>query len=94
MGKPDTLSHRSDHCSGTSDNENITLLPPELFAVRALEGIVAEGEDQIIMRDIRREAQSANSEDLIAKAARELRSSAAKSMQSSEWSELDGLLLF
>ena len=33
MGKPDTLSWRLDHGKGTSDNEDIVLLRPELIAV-------------------------------------------------------------
>ena len=39
MGKSDTLSHRSDHRSGMDDNQDLTLLTPNLFAVRALEGL-------------------------------------------------------
>ena len=39
MGKSDTLSWRSDHGSGSKDNQNLTLLTPSLFAVRALEGL-------------------------------------------------------
>ena len=39
MGKPDALSRRLDHSKGTSDNEDVILLRPELFAIRALEGI-------------------------------------------------------
>jgi len=43
MGKPDALSRRPDHGKGTSDNEDIVLLRPELIAVRALEGLHLEG---------------------------------------------------
>jgi len=43
MGKPDALSQRPDHSKGTSNNENIVLLRPELIAVRALEGLHLEG---------------------------------------------------
>jgi hypothetical protein len=31
MGKPDALSRQADHRSGQGDNENLTLLSPELF---------------------------------------------------------------
>ena len=31
MGKPDTLSRRADHGSGRADNDDMTLLSPELF---------------------------------------------------------------
>jgi len=43
MGKPDALSRRPDHGKGTSDNEDVVLLRPELIAVQALEGLHLEG---------------------------------------------------
>jgi len=33
MGKPDTLSCRSDHGTGADDNSDIVLLTPKLFVV-------------------------------------------------------------
>ena len=39
MGMTDALSWRLDHASGAGDNNNLMLLPLELFAVRALEGL-------------------------------------------------------
>jgi hypothetical protein len=38
MGKCDALSCRADHDPGTDDNRDVTLLNPEFFAARALEG--------------------------------------------------------
>ena len=52
MGKPDVLSHRADHGTGTDDNSNIVLLSPKLFAVRALEGPEFAGSEQDILQDI------------------------------------------
>jgi len=49
MGKPDALSWRPDHDKGTSDNEDVILLRPELFAIRALEGIQSEGLEKDIL---------------------------------------------
>jgi len=46
MGKMDPLSHRSDHRTGSGDNDNMVLLTPNFFAVRALEGLEAAGEEQ------------------------------------------------
>jgi len=43
MGKPDALLWRPDHGKGTSDNEDVVLLRPELIAVQALEGLYLEG---------------------------------------------------
>jgi hypothetical protein len=48
MGKCNTLSQRADHGSGSEDNRDITLLRPEFFAVRALEGITFEGPERDI----------------------------------------------
>jgi hypothetical protein len=31
MGKPHVLSRRADHGSGQGDNDNLTLLSPDLF---------------------------------------------------------------
>jgi len=49
MGKPDTLSHRSDHGTGTDDNSDIVLLTPKLFVVCALEGLQFAGQEQDIL---------------------------------------------
>jgi hypothetical protein len=39
MGKPDTLSRWADHGSGQGDNDNLTLLAPELFRIHVLAGV-------------------------------------------------------
>ena len=52
MGKADALSRRSDHGSGAGDNDTMILLWPELFAIRALEGVTAIGEEQDLLQDI------------------------------------------
>ncbi|KAG5333090.1 hypothetical protein C0989_006287, partial [Termitomyces sp. Mn162] len=54
MGKPDALSRQADHGTGAGDNDNIVLLKPELFAIHALEGIVAQRDEANILRDIQR----------------------------------------
>ena len=53
MGKSDTLSQRSDHGTGTKDNQDLTLLTPGLFATRALEGLQVVGEEKDILKEIR-----------------------------------------
>ena len=45
MGKTDALSQMSDHSSGMEDNSNMMLLKPELFMIRAIEGLTAEGKE-------------------------------------------------
>jgi len=94
MGKPDALSRRADHRNRASDNENIVLLLPEFLAVRALEGVELIGVEQKILSDIRKGNQNRDQEKPIAKAARELWSSANEAVHSSEWSNIDGLLQF
>jgi len=68
MGKPDALSWRSDHGKGTSDNEDVVLLCPELIAVRALKELYLEGPE----RDMLKEICQGNQKEPVAKAAREL----------------------
>jgi len=72
MGKPDALSRRPDHGKGTSDNEDIVLLQPELIAVRALEGLHLEGPERDMLREICQGNQKGNQEEPVAKAVREL----------------------
>jgi hypothetical protein len=45
MGKPDTLSRRAGHRSGQGDNNNLTLLAPELFWIHALADTRLKGEE-------------------------------------------------
>jgi len=52
MGKPDTLSQRPDHGKGTSNNEDMVLLRPELLAIQALEGVQLEGPEKDILKEI------------------------------------------
>ena len=95
MGKPDTLSRRADHGSGQNDNDNMTLLSPELFRVHALSAIALVGPERDILRDIRRSLQDDKQEELIAKAARELRRDRGRgTVGSAEWSESEGLMMF
>ena len=94
MGKTDILSWRSDHASGAEDNDNLMLLPPEMFAVRALEGLTAVGEERDLLRDLRKAFRDGDKEESIVKAVEELRKGNSKSIRSAEWSELDGLLHF
>ena len=92
MGKPDALSRRADHGTGTDDNSNIVLLPSKLFAVRAIEGLEFVGPEKDVLRDIRN--GSKQPEESVAKAVRELRRSSSRSIHSAEWSERDGLLYY
>src|SRR5262249_15996117 len=54
MGKSDALSRRSDHGSGSYDNENIVLLSPEYFAVHVLEVVALVGMEKELLKEVRR----------------------------------------
>ena len=94
MGKTDALSRRSDHGTGSEDNDNMVLLTPNFFAVRALEGLEAAGEERGILKDIRKGTCDGEKEEPVVKAARELQGSSARSVKSVEWSLSDGPLYF
>jgi hypothetical protein len=95
MGKPDALSRRADHGSGQGDNNNLTLLAPELFRIHALAGARLEGDERNILQEVRRSLRDGVQEEAVAKAARELRKDKGRGMvKSAEWSESDGLLMF
>ena len=94
MGKTDVLSRREDHGGSTGENDNITLLAPELFAIRALEGLTVEGDEVEISRDVRRAMREGEKEDSVVKAVEELRKGKSKSVRAVEWWETDGLLQF
>jgi transposase InsO family protein len=95
MGKPDALSRRADHGSGQGDNDNFTLLAPELFWIHALAGVRLEGDERNILREVRRSLKDDVQEESVAKAARELRKDKSRgTIKSTEWSESDGLLMF
>jgi hypothetical protein len=102
MGRPDALSRRPDHGinSGVggvnSDNKDLILLRPELFQVRALEGVAISGGDVPILRDIRDVlAGDPDLEEPAGTAARSLlKVRGGKTSHSAEWSMSDGLLYF
>ena len=84
MGKSEVLSWRSDHRSGMDDNWNLTLLTPNLFTIRALEGLQAVGEKKDILKEIRCGIEAEDQEEVVIMAVKELKRSPAKSVRSSE----------
>ena len=94
MGKSDALSWRADHGTGTEDNQNLTLLTPNLFAIWALEGLEVSGEEKDLLWQIQREMESESHEEVMIKAIKELKQSLVKSVISSEWSMENGLLRY
>jgi hypothetical protein len=95
MGKPDALSRRADHGSGQGDNDNLTLLAPELFRIHVLAGVRLEGDERNILQEVRCSLKDDVQEESVAKAARELwKDKGRGTIKSTEWSESDGLLMF
>jgi hypothetical protein len=81
MGKPDALSRRSDHGDGKQDNENIILLKPELFTIKALEGLTVEGEEKDIVREILKRNREGEVEMQVTAAVKELKKGNQRSMR-------------
>jgi hypothetical protein len=82
MGKPNTLSRRADHRSGQGDNNNLTLLAPELFRIYALAGTRLEGEECNILHEVWCSLRDGVQEEAVAKAARELQKDKGRGTQS------------
>jgi hypothetical protein len=55
------------------DNDNLTLLAPELFRIHALAGARLEGDERNILSKVRRSLRDDVQEESMVKAARELR---------------------
>jgi hypothetical protein len=95
MGKPNTLSRWANHRSGQGDNDNLTLLAPELFRIHALAGARFQGNKQNILQEVWHSLKDGVQEESIAKVARELWKDKGRGMvKSAEWFESEGLLMF
>ncbi|CAK5268475.1 unnamed protein product, partial [Mycena citricolor] len=95
MGCLDALSCRPDH-GVASDNADVTLLRPELFHVRALEGLTVSGPEAPLLRDIWEALTGTpNMEEPIVLAAHELlKERRVRSARAAEWRKEGGLLYF
>ena len=79
MGKPNALSRHADLSKGPrSNNEDTTLLPPDVFRIHALAGLMIAGEEASILRDIRRSTREVNLKEPVAIAAHELQRSPSR----------------
>jgi hypothetical protein len=83
------------HGSGQGDNNNLTLLAPELFRIHTLAGVRLKGDERNILREVRHSLKDDAQEESVAKTARELEKDKGRgTIKSAEWSESDGLLMF
>jgi hypothetical protein len=94
MGKSDALSRRANHGDRSEDNRDLTLLTPNFFVVRALEGLEVVGQECNLLWLIRRETKGEELEDTVKQAVKALKSTSARSIRSSKWTEADGVLYF
>jgi hypothetical protein len=99
MGKVDTLSRRVDHGSGEGHNEGVILLKPELFEIRAMEGISLTGEEEELMKEVKEGLKAGRCEKGVADARERLEKETEDGRvrgkhANSDWSEVDGVLYF
>jgi hypothetical protein len=90
MGKSDALSRHSDHGSGSEDNSNMTLLCPNLFVIRALEGLALVGEECGSLWEVREAFGEGSLEDEVGTAGWKLWEAGGSSLVSAEWAEREG----
>src|SRR5260221_610542 len=86
MGRPDTLSQRSNHPHRKDDNANITLLPSDVFEVHNTEATLVDSGGDELVECIQR---SMDYDDAVVKALQEL---GAGMLRSDKW-ERDGDLV-
>ena len=70
------------------------LLRPKFFAVCTLEGIMVEGSERDILREVWKGIQDGKSEDAVVLAMKELERLRGKSLRSLEWVQEEGLWRF
>ena len=90
---PDILSRMDNLETGEKDNEEVTVLPPNLFKDRRqqLGHILIEGKEKDILKNIRK---SENYDNEVAELARELKVKEKKVVRGEEWKLENGLLLY
>src|SRR5258708_8568026 len=88
MGRPDALSRQADHLRGVEDNTDWTLLPLEVFELRATEAVMLEGEEAIFMEQIQ---QSDQYDDPVVKA---LKALDVGELCSDEWTRAEEVVLY
>ena len=76
------------------DNSNLTLLTPGFFAVHALEGLEVVREEWELLKDICKGTKEGDHEEAVAKVVKSLMATRSHSVQSAEWTFIDGVLYF
>jgi len=94
MGKLDALSRRADHGDGASDNKDLVLLRPELFAVHAVAGLEVAGFEREVLAEIHRSRRAGSQDEPTTQIAEGLQQLPNRAVHSMDWIEQDGVLLF
>ena len=91
--KPDLLSRRADHNKGAADNNDLVLLKPEYFQIKAnkIGHSLIHADESAILSAIRK---SKVLDESVVKAVEELQNSSTKHLRSDEWSVEQNLILF
>ena len=87
MGKPNALSHHSDHPRGQENNPDVTLLDPTLFEVQASKSTLVKGPKTDLLNRIK---GAVDFDEPVVKALRQLDS---KGIHAGEWEWKDGVIL-
>jgi len=94
MGKCNVLSQWVDHGTGIDDNCNLTLLHPEFFVIRALQGVTFKGAKQDITCEVQQGIHNGVTEDAVAQAITGLAKLDGKLLCADEWTQVDSLWYF
>ena len=94
MDKSDALSCRPDHGSGSQDDSNLVPLNADLFAVRALEGVIVEGIKREVWTEIHTKVKEGQMEDSVACMVKGLKESKLCTVMGAEWNLCNGLVYF
>ncbi len=88
MGRPNTLSQRSNHPCRKDDNANVTLLPSDVFEVHNMEATLVDSRGNELVEHIWR---STDYDDAVVKALQEL---GAGTLRSDEWERDRNLVMY
>jgi len=94
MEKLDALFWRPNHRTKTENNNSITFLQLEFFAIRILKWVELVGVKQKMLFEIYHSNCNGDLEELVVKAILKLQQSTNKLLHFSEWSNIDGLVRF
>src|SRR5690348_8814814 len=94
MGRSNSLSRRADHGSGKDDNRGVTLLRPEMFAIRALQTFHLRGAEDNFLKQIRKANRDGEQEDWVKKALASLGALGEKTFRGQKWDQDQDIIYY